>query len=120
MLVDALVEALVAPTEERDVAFGHKFVGELVVEQPPGRRQQHDPRPHPLAVGRLQRRVDHVDPQHHPGAAAVRRVVDLAPGQRGRVAVVEQPQLVAFFQRVLDRSLCLQPVERLWEEGEDV
>ena len=45
-------------------------------------------------VDRLQRRRDDVDPQHHPGAAAVGLVVHLSRrAERRPVAVVEQPQL---------------------------
>ena len=120
VLVHPLVEALVAAAEQRHVRLLGQLVGELVVEQPPGRREQHDPRPLPARVGGLQRRVDDVDPQHHPGPAAVGRVVDLPGAERRRVAVVEEPQLVPFADRVLNRALRLEPVEGLREEGEDV
>ena len=52
------------------------------------------------AVEAAQRRVHHVDAQHHPGAAAERRVVDLAAAQRRVLARVEGPQLVAAGERV--------------------
>ena len=47
VLVDAVVEALVAAAEQRHVRLGDQLVGDRVVEQRPGRREQHDPRPLP-------------------------------------------------------------------------
>jgi len=120
VLVDAVVEALVASAEQRQVRLGDQLVGDLVAQHRPGRREQHDPRPRPPAVGGPQGGVDHVDPQHHAGAAAVGRVVDLAGAQRGRLAVVDQPQLVALGERVGDGALRPQPLEGLGKEGEDV
>ena len=120
MLVHPLVEALVAAAEQRQVRLGGQLVGERVVEQPPGRREQHDPRHLAVRIGRLQGRVDDVDPQHHAGAAAIGRVVDLAGAERGRLAVVEEAQLVALVERVADRALRPEPVERLGEQREDV
>src|SRR5215204_3278935 len=71
-------------------------------------------------VGGPQRRIDHVDAEDHPGSPPIGRVVDLPSPERSRVAVVEQPQLVAFGDRVLHRALGLKPVERLGKEREDV
>ena len=50
-------------------------------------------RPAGVAVDGLERGADDVDAQHHPGAAAVRLVVDLAAGERRVVAVVEEAQV---------------------------
>ena len=100
MLDDALVEALVAPAQQRDRRLGRELVDEGVVEHPAAGGQRDDA---PLAaqvdrvdaVEAAQRGVHDVDAQHHPGAAAERRVVDLAAGQRRVVARVEGAQLVA-------------------------
>ncbi len=73
-----------------------------------------------LAVGRLERRRDDVDPQHHSRAAAVGRVVDLAGAQRRRVAVVEEPELELRAEDGGDRLLLGQPAERVWNLREDV
>ena len=74
-----------------------------------------------LAVVRgLQRRVDDVDAQDHPGAAAVRSVVHLAAAQRGRVPEVEEADLGPPLDRVSDVTLAAEPVEPLGEQGEDV
>ena len=116
----ALVEALVAAAEKGHVRLGRQLVREPVVEQPAGGREQNDPRLLAISVGGLQRRVDDVDAQHHPGAAAVRRVVHLAGIERRRVAVVEEAQLVPRAERVLHRALRGEPVERLREEREHV
>ena len=59
-----------------------------------------------------QRRLDDVDPQHHAGAAAERRVVDLAAAQRRVVAVVDVPEPVPRGDRVADVALGLEPLER--------
>ena len=45
------------------------------------------------AVDGVERGRDDVDAQHHPRPAAVRVVVDLAGRERGRVAVVEDPEV---------------------------
>src|SRR4051794_32469411 len=87
VLDDALIEALVPATHERDRRLGGQLVDVAVVEHAPARRQRdHTPPPPELdgvdAVERLQRRVHHIDPQHHSGAAAERRVVDLPAAER--------------------------------------
>ena len=125
MLDHALVEALVATREERQRGLARELVDERVVEQPPGWSQRDHP---PLlaeldrvtAVARAQRRLDHVDPQHHPGAAAERSVVDLAGAERRVVAVVDVSQPVAVRERVGDVTLALEPLERIREQREDV
>ncbi len=78
---DALVDALVAPAEQDEVAPG-ELLGETVVELAPLGRELDDPAALTqvrgvAAEGRLERGGDHVDAQHHTGAAAVRGVVDL-------------------------------------------
>ena len=83
MLEDPLVEALVASAQQGQGRFGGELVHQRVIEQPPARIQRdHAPllgeRRRVDAVAGLQRRLDHVDAQHHPGAAAERGVVDLA------------------------------------------
>ena len=42
MPVDPLVEALVTPAEQRHVGLGGQLVRDRVVEQPPGRAEQHN------------------------------------------------------------------------------
>src|SRR5581483_11723878 len=87
VLDDALVEALVAPAEQRQARLGGQLVDERLVQQAPSRRE----RDHPAArtqLGRVdavagaQRGVEHIHPQHHPCAAAEGRVVDLPAGER--------------------------------------
>ena len=87
MLDDALVEALVAPAQQRQLRLGGELLDEPVVEQAAARRERDHPpalaqRDRILAVAGAQRRLDHVDAQHHPGSAAERGVVDL-PGRSG-------------------------------------
>ena len=84
VLEDPLVEALVAPAQQRERRLGGQLGRQRVVEQPPARRQgDHPPRlPQRRGidpVARPQRRLHDVDAQDHPRAAAERRVVDLAP-----------------------------------------
>ena len=64
------------------------------------------------AVGGLERRGDDVDAQHHPRAAAVRLVVDLAGAQRRRLAVVEETQLELGAEDARDRPLLGEPGDR--------
>ena len=73
-----------------------------------------------VAVDGVERGGDDVDPQHHARAAAVRRVVDLAGAQRGRVAVVEEPQLELGAEDGRERLLLGQPAEGVRNLGEDV
>ncbi len=106
VLADPVVDSLVATAQERQMRLGGELGGEPVVELPAGRREHDGPRgPGPIAVGGLERRVDDVDAQHHPGTAAVGRVVHLTAAERGRVAVVEDAELGAQLERVTDVTL---------------
>ena len=125
MLDDALVEALVAAAQQRERRLAGELVDEAVVEQPAAR----DQRDHAAlraqldgvdAVEGAQRRVHDVDAQHHAGAAAERRVVDLAARERRVVARVERAHLVAVLQRVAHVALRAEPVEPLREERDHV
>ncbi len=83
MLDDPLVEALVAPAQQRQRRLCGELVDERVVEQSASRRERdHAPalaQQHRIdPVVRAQRVLDDVDAQDHPGAAAERHVVDLA------------------------------------------
>ena len=84
------------------------------------RRQRHDPGRAVAAVRGLERRVDDVDAQHHPGAAAVRVVVDLTRAQRRRVAVVEEPQLQLGAEHRREGPLLGEPAEGMRDLREDV
>src|SRR5689334_10022671 len=93
VVVDALVEALVAAGEQgqplQPGQLGDDGIGELAAD---GRQHGHPPRRqdrlHVPAVRGLERRAHHVDPDDHARAAAVRRVVGLAV-----VAEAELPQV---------------------------
>ena len=125
MLDDALVEALVAPAQQRDRRLRGELVDEVVVEHPAAGRQRDDA---PLraqvdrvdAVEAAQRRVHDVDAQDHAGAAAERRVVDLAAAQRRVVARVERAHLAAAADRVAHVALGREPLEPLGEQRDDV
>ena len=90
---DPRVEALEARREHGDRRLGGELLDELLVELAALRREGDHAGGRHVAVGRLERSRDDVDAQHHPGTAAVGRVVDLAGAQRRRVAVVEEPEL---------------------------
>ena len=87
----ALVEALEAGGEQRQRAPRRR-----APRRAPGRagapagRARSPAASRRVAVDGLERRVDDVDAQHHPGAAAVGLVVDLAARERREVAVVER------------------------------
>jgi hypothetical protein len=125
LLAHALVDALVAPAQQGERLQPGELLRHRIVERAPGCRQHHDParrwaRRAPLAVHGAQGGIDDVDPQDHPRPAPIWRVVDLAVGERRRVAVVEEAQVMAEAQRVADVTLALEPVEPFREEGEDV
>ena len=86
----------------------------------PCRRQRHDPGRAVAPVRGLERRVDDVDAQHHPGTAAVRVVVDLARAQRRRVAVVEEPELELRAEDRREGLLLGEPAEGMRDLREDV
>ena len=97
VLEDALVEALIAAAQQRQLLLAGELIHELVVEQAAAGRQ----RDHPAALAQQlgvdpvagpQRAVEHVHPQQHPGSAPERGVVDLARRQRRVLADVDQLQ----------------------------
>ena len=100
--------------------LGGELLDERLVELAALRRQRDHARRGRVAVGGLERGRDDVDPQHHPRAAPVRRVVDLAGTQRRRVAVVEEPQLELRAENRGNGLLLGQPAESVWNLGEDV
>jgi hypothetical protein len=121
MLPDALVNPLVAATQQGELGLGRQIAGERIVELAARRGKQDDaPALAALPVGRVQRRVDGVDPQHHAGPAAVGRVINLAAAERRRVAVIEEADLRPPLERVAQVPLPEEPLEPLGEEGEDV
>ena len=125
MLDDALVKALVAAAQQRDRRLGGQLVDQRVVEHAAaGRQRDHAPLAPQvdwvLVVDALQRLVHDVDAQHHPGAAAEGRVVDLATAQRRVVAGVEGPQLRPPLGRVAHMALGLKPLEPLGEQRHDI
>ena len=61
--------------------LGGELLDERLVELPALRRQRDHPRGPRVAVDRLERGRDDIDPQDHAGAAAVGRVVDLPGAQ---------------------------------------
>ena len=72
------------------------------------------------AVNGIERGRDHVHAQHHPGAAAVGLIVDLARPERRVVAVAEQAEVELVAEHGSDRTLLSEPGERVWDESEDV
>ena len=86
----------------------------------PVRRQRHDPRRQRVAVDAVERGRDHVDAQHHAGAAAVRLVVDLSAAERREVAVVEEPKVELGPEHGRTGRPLRQPGEGRRNEGEDI
>ena len=84
------------PSKRAESSVSARLSGELLhqrlVELAALWRERDDAVGRKLAVDGLERRGDDVDAQHHPGAAAVRVVVDLARRERRRVAVVEDAE----------------------------
>ncbi len=125
VLDDALVEALVAAAQQRELLLLGELVDEAVVEQPAsGDERDHAALRAELdgvdAVEGAQRRIHDVHAQHHAGAAAERRVVDLAAGERRVEARVERAHLVTVLERVAHVALRAEPVEPLREERDHV
>ena len=84
------------------------------------RRERDDTMVRHAAVDRVERGRDDVDSQHHPGAAAVRLVVDLRGTERRAVAVGEQAQIELAPEHGCHRLLLRQPGESMRNEREDV
>src|SRR5690348_4193358 len=125
VIEDALIEALVASAEQRQLLLLRQLVHERVVEQTAARGQRDHPpiagqRYRVDAVAGTQRGLDDIDAQHHPGAAAERHVVDLSGVERRVVAVVDVPQPMPARDRISDVALALEPPERVGEQGEHV
>ena len=117
---DALVEALEAGREQGQALLGSKLLDDRLVQLAPLRRQGDHAMVGHAAVDGVKSRRDHVDAQHHSGAAAVGLVVDLARPERRVVAVAEQAQVELVAEHGSDRTLLSEPGERMWDESEDV
>src|SRR5436305_1610570 len=120
-----LVESLVAAGQQGERVLLGQLVHQLVVEQPPGRRQRdHRPliaqRHRVLPVSGPQRRLHHVDAEHHACAAPKRRVVHLPSLQRRVVAVVHVLDRVARCAGRSDVVLLPEPIEGAGKQSEDV
>ena len=120
MVEDPLVEALEPSRQQRQRLLGRELLDELLVELPPLRRERDDAVLGSSAVDGVERGRDDVDAQHHPRPAAVRVVVDLAGGQRRRVAVVEDAELELGAEDRRERTALPDPRERVGNEREDV
>src|SRR5690606_26681740 len=96
--------------------FGH----ERVVENATSRGKDYRPRALSVSVYTGQRRIDHVDPQDHSRAPAVRRVIDPAALEGRPVTVVAEFEPGSLLDRLAHRTLLAKPPECLREEGEDV
>ena len=117
---DPLVEPLEARGEERQRRLGRELLDDGLGQRPTLGRQRDHALVGRAAVDRVERGRDDVDAQHHPGAAAVGLVVDLAAAQRRRVAVVEEPELELGPENGRERPLFGHPCERMRNLGEDV
>src|SRR5207248_7809632 len=126
VLEHPVVEALVAPAEQGQVqAAAGELGGEGVIELPsPGGQRDHPPcAPDVLRVAAValpQGRLHHIHPDDHPGAASVRRVVDLAGGERRGGAQVDRLEAQSALGGAPDVPLLGEPVEPGREEGQDV
>ena len=120
VLDDPVVEALEPRGEQRQRLLLRELLDDLLRQRPATRRERDHAVLGHAAVHRVERRRDDVDAQHHPGAAAVRLVVDLARAERRRVAVAEQPELELVAEHARERLLLREPREGVRDESEDV
>ncbi len=125
MLEDSLVEAFVATAEQGQRRFGSQLLDQLVIEDAStGGQGQHAPMRADLrgirAVAGSERRLHHIHAQHHAGAAAERRVIHLAAGQRRVIAVIDVPETMPGREGVADMALGFEPLKPLWKQREDV
>src|SRR5580765_1874628 len=120
MLDNALVEALEARREQRELLFLGQFLNDVLGQLATLRRERDDTMARDAAVDRVQRTRDDVDSQDHPGPAAVRFVVDLRGTERRAVAVGEQAQIELASEHGCNRLLLRQPGESMRNEREDV
>jgi len=120
VLDDPLVEALEARRQEAETLLGGELLDELLGELAALRRERDDATRRLVAVDRLERRVDDVHAEHHPGAAAVGVVVHLPGPQRREVAVAEEPEVELGSEDGSQRALLGHPGEGVGNEREDV
>src|SRR5258708_6815648 len=120
MLDNPLVEALEAGREQGHVLELGELFDHLLGQLPPLRAERNHRMRGALAVHRVERRGDDVDPQDHPRPTPVRLVVDLAVLQPRQVAGGEEPQVELVPEHRRDRPLLGQPRERVRDEREDV
>ena len=100
--------------------FSGELLDQLLIELAALRRQSDHPVVGAVSVGRVERRCDDVDPQHHARPAAVRVVVHLPLVERCRVAVAEQAKVELRPEDGSERPLLGEPGERVRDEREDI
>ena len=120
VLHDPLVEALEARRQQRQALLLRELLHDRLRELPSLRRQRDHAVLGHAAVDGVERGRDDVDAQHHPRAAAVRLVVDLAGAQRRRVAIAEQAQVELVAEDGRDGPLLGEPREGVRDRCEDV
>ena len=117
---DALVEALEAGREQRQPLLGGELFDHGLRQLTTLRRQRDDPMRRRACVSGLEGGRDDVDSKHHPGAAAVRLVVDLRACERRVVAIAEQAQVQLAAEHSCKGALLRQPRKGLRDQGENV
>jgi hypothetical protein len=120
VLDDPFVEALEARGQKRETFFLHELVDNGLRQLPPLRRERDHPVLGHAVVDGFERCGDDVDAQHHPGAAAVRLVVDLTRSQRRRLAIAEEAQVELRPEHRGDGTLLGEPRESVRNRSEDV
>ena len=100
--------------------FSGELLDQRLIELAALRRQSDHPVIGTLSVGRVERRRDDVDPQHHARAAPVRVVVHLTLVERCRVAVAEQAKVELGPEDGRKGPLLGEPGERVGDEREDI
>src|SRR4029453_8027241 len=122
MLANPLIDSLITAAKKRQRFDLGELRGNPVVELA-SRRSQDRNVPVSVGVGSvngLQCRVDHVHPDDHACATSVGSVVNLTARERGRIAIVEEPQLVALPEGIAHMPLAEEPAEPFRKEREDV
>jgi hypothetical protein len=120
VLDDALVEALEAGREKRQLLLVRELFDQPLIQLASLGRQRDHPVLGEAAVSRVERCSGDVDAQDHARAAAVGVVVDLTGLERRRVAVVEQAELERRAEHGCERTLLGEPGKRVWDEREDI
>src|SRR5581483_4965702 len=118
VLAHAFVHALIAPAQQREPVAGRQRRRHGLIEPAPARTEQEE---RTLRIDGLHRREDRLGREHHPGAAAERRVVHRAVAVGRVIAQIMNANVEdATFPRLAEQAARECRVEELGQTCEEV